>query len=248
MKHKFYSAALLLLLLLTARSVNAGNATAPMSEKEKNNKTLVVLIHGFCKGADDMQYWKKALHPEFTEVITPDLPTTFSSFETCLEKLTAAINAAKPQQYERIYIAGHSMGGLLAREYLQRNKPVNVKKLVCVGTPHYGSKLADIALKFPGAGLIWKPLHALKCSARTRLTTPEIPELEIAVIVSSNNGHWPGKLFLSAQADGLVDLASANAPDARHIATTRAKHVKMQYDEETAALIKQFFIHGKFNR
>ena len=216
------------------------------NQDTKESKTLVVLIHGFCKGADDMQYWKKHLAPEFSDVITPDLPTTFSSIERCLEKLTQAIDDASPEQYDQIFIAGHSMGGLLAREYLQRHRPGNVKKLICVGTPHYGSKLADIALCLPGAGMIWKPLHALKLSARQQLTTPEIPGLEIAVIVSTNNGHWPGKLFLSDQADGLVDLTSAHAPDAKHVSRTGAAHVKMQYDRETADLIKKFFIHGQF--
>lgn len=233
---------LFIILLLTA----VHEVSAESQTMQKHDKTLVILIHGFCKGADDMQFWKKALAPEFPNVITPDLPTTYSSFEQCLQKLTAVINAAEPEKYEQIFIAGHSMGGLLAREYLQRNKPANVKKLLCVGTPHYGSKLADIALYIPGAGLIFKPLHALKLSARRNLTTPEISGLEIAVIVSTNNGHWPGKLFLNKEADGLVELTSAHAPDAKHITRTQANHVKMQYDPETAALIKQFLLHGKF--
>ena len=62
------------------------------NQDTKESKTLVVLIHGFCKGADDMQYWKKHLAPEFSDVITPDLPTTFSSFERCLEKLTRSLS------------------------------------------------------------------------------------------------------------------------------------------------------------
>ena len=230
------------MLLLAAVHGNS----AERSTMSTHDKTLVILIHGFCKGADDMQFWKKALAPEFPNVITPDLPTTYSSFEQCLQELTAAIDAANPEKYEQIFIAGHSMGGLLAREYLQRKKLANVKKLLCVGTPHYGSKLADIALYIPGAGLIFKPLHALKLSARRQLTTPEISGLEIAVIVSTNNGHWPGKLFLNKEADGLVELTSAHAPDAKHISHTQANHVKMQYDPETATLIKNFLLHGKF--
>ena len=213
---------------------------------QKHDKTLVVLIHGFCKGADDMQFWKKALAPEFPNVITPDLPTTFSSFEQCLQELTTAIAAAEPEKYDQIYITGHSMGGLLAREYLQRHKPANVKKLLCVGTPHFGSKLADIALYFPGAGRIWKPLHALKLSARKELTTPSIPGLEIGAIVSTNNQHWPGKLFLSKSADGLVESSSAHAPDACAVTYTAAAHVPMMYDARTAELVRKFLLTGKF--
>ena len=209
-------------------------------------KTLAVLIHGFCKGAKDMQYWKKAMKADFTQIITPDLPTKYSSFECCVKKLTSDIAAANPEQYDEIYFAGHSMGGLMAREYLKNVPLSNVKRLVCVGTPHYGSKLADIALLMPGAGLIWKPLHALKLSARKSITTPDIPGLEIGAIASVNNGHWPGRLFLSKSADGLVESSSALPPDAHETAYTSAAHVPMQYDAQTAELIKTFLLTGKF--
>jgi pimeloyl-ACP methyl ester carboxylesterase len=211
-----------------------------------NGRNLVILIHGFSRGAEDMQFWKEHLSMENTDVLIPDLPTVFESFERCLEVLSDVIAAKEPEKYSAVYIAGHSMGGLLAREYLQKYKLPNAKRLVCVGTPHSGSKLADIALKIPGAGKIWKPLHALKLSARTKLTTPDIPGLEIGVIVSTNNAHWPGKLFLSPKSDGLVESSSAHAPDAKAAVYVKAHHVGMMYDKETALLIRKFFIEGNF--
>ena len=193
-----------------------------------------------------MQFWKKCLQPEFPHILTPDLPTTFASFQTCTERLEEEIATAAPEQYRNILIAGHSMGGLLAREYLKQIPLPNAKRLVCVGTPHFGSKLADIALLFPGTGLIWKPLHALKLSARKELTTPSIPGLEIGAIVSTNNQHWPGKLFLSKSADGLVESSSAHAPDACAVTYTAAAHVPMMYDARTAELVRKFLLTGKF--
>lgn len=209
-------------------------------------KDLIVLVHGFCKGAEDMQFWKEYLSSERAEIITPDLPTTHSSFEECVEKLIRDIEVAQPEKYENLYFAGHSMGGLMLREYLQRKKPANARRLVCVGTPHYGSKLADIALWIPFAGMIYKPLHALKCSARKTLTTPEINGLEIGVIASTNNGHWQGRLFLSKEADGLVDKTSALAPDAKCSAFCNVAHVPMMFDAETAELIRRFLLNGNF--
>ena len=209
-------------------------------------KTLAIVIHGFCKGAKDMQLWKRTLEADFSRVITPDLPTKYSSFECCVERLSGVVASENPEQYDGIYFAGHSMGGLLAREYLKQIPLSNAKRLVCVGTPHLGSKLADIALLFPGTGLIWKPLHALKLSARKELTTPSIPGLEIGAIVSTNNQHWPGKLFLSKSADGLVESSSAHAPDACAVTYTAAAHVPMMYDARTAELVRKFLLTGKF--
>ena len=212
----------------------------------KNGRNLVILIHGFHKSAADMQFWKDHLSMDNSDIFTPDLPTTYKSFEHCLEVLSDAVAAKKPEEYAAVYIAGHSMGGLLAREYLQMTKLPNAKRLVCVGTPHAGSRLADIALKIPGAGKIWKPLHALKLSARKNLTTPDIPGLEIGVIISTNNAHWPGKIFLSPYSDGLVESSSAHSPDAKEAAHVKASHVGMMYDKKTVLLIRKFFLEGRF--
>ena len=210
------------------------------------NNTLVVLIHGFCRSSKNMQYWKKQLKDVFPNVITPNLPTTYSSLEDCVKVLSKEMEQLNSEKYDAIYIAGHSMGGLIAREYLKQYPLSNVKKLVCVGTPHYGSKLANIALLFPFSGWIWKPLHALKTSARIQVTTPNLPELKIATIVSCNNAHWPGKLFLSKESDGLVESSSAHAPDEDITIMTKAPHDPMQYDSYTASLIKKFFMTGSF--
>ena len=211
--------------------------------------TLVVLVHGFCRGGKNMLYWKKELSSEFPNIVTADLPTTHSSFKRCLEVLADTLEKAEIEKYSELYIAGHSMGGLLAREYLAKYQPRNAAKLVCVGTPHYGSKLADLALVlgFPWSGIVFPPLWALRGRARRKLTTPEIPGLKIGVIASKNNAHWPGKLFLSKDADGLVESFSALAPDACAQVLVNAPHDPMQYDAEVAALIKRFFISGNFD-
>ena len=212
-----------------------------------HSETLVVLVHGFCRGQKDLEYWRNGLQSTFPNILTVDLPTRYGSFECCVKELEKSIAVAHPQRYKKIYFAGHSMGGLLLREYLQRHKPANAARLLCVGTPHYGSKLADIALKicYP-AGWIWRPLHALKTSARRQLVTPDIPGLQIGVIVGVNNRHWPGKLFFKGIADGLVEAYSAQAPDAAVSVYTRVPHDPMQYDAGIVELIRTFFLNGDF--
>ena len=61
-----------------------------------------------------------------------------------------------------------------------------------------------------------------------------------------NNAHWPGKLFLSNNADGLVESFSAHADDAKSVAYTQVPHDPMQYDLKIAQLIKEFFRSGEF--
>jgi len=59
------------------------------------------------------------------------------------EYLKPAINKAKRETgKEKVNVVAHSMGGLLAREYIQRSeykKENDIEKLVMVGTPNHGS-------------------------------------------------------------------------------------------------------------
>jgi hypothetical protein len=68
-----------------------------------NGRNLVILIHGFSRGAEDMQFWKEHLSMENTDVLIPDLPTVFESFERCLEVLSDVIAAKEPEKYSAVY-------------------------------------------------------------------------------------------------------------------------------------------------
>lgn len=56
---------------------------------------------------------------------------------------------------ERFHIVGHSMGGLLARQYIQhKGGDRRVKSLTTLGTPHHGTPTALVGLGVTGLGLI----------------------------------------------------------------------------------------------
>ena len=52
--------------------------------------------------------------------------------------------------------------------------------------------------------------------------------------------------FFRHTVESRLESFSAEAPDAQAVAYTKAPHVPMQYDAETAELIKKFLLTGKF--
>ena len=147
-----------------------------------NEDALVVLVHGFCRGAKHMAYWKTQLLPDYPHVFAADLPETHRNFEDCLRALERQLEEQQAERYPRLLMVGHSMGGLLVREYLARHRPVNARRCVCVGTPHAGSSLADIAAVFPGAQWAFPPLTALRVRARQSLTHRKFPDWKSAAL------------------------------------------------------------------
>ena len=64
---------------------------------------------------------------------------------------------------EKINIVAHSMGGLLAKEYINQNGKENIDKLIFVGTPHLGApKAGKVILTGDKMGIPWLEKERLK--------------------------------------------------------------------------------------
>ncbi|MEW6620659.1 MAG: alpha/beta fold hydrolase [bacterium] len=100
------------------------------------NKVVKHYLEAFDYGGEDTVGSTKALKGNYTELVEE------------IEKVLKAYYGEDKWQEGKLILVGHSQGGLIARDYLQRN-PDNakyIKRLVTIGTPHYGSDwLANIS-------------------------------------------------------------------------------------------------------
>jgi triacylglycerol lipase len=108
-------------------------------------ETPILLVHGIVDNHSIFTLLHRALRRRgFATVstydygvLTRDVPTAASLLGRAIEKLAADTG------YERIHVIGHSLGGLIARYYVQRlGGDARVHTLVTLGTPHHGTELA----------------------------------------------------------------------------------------------------------
>ena len=115
-------------------------------------ETPILLVHGI-----DRQ--PRHLHRDGTRTASPRLPNAVhlrlrpadprhcarcGTFGEAIAKLSTTTG------YERIHVIGHSLGGLIARYYVQRlGGDHHVHTLVTLGTPHQGTQLAWAAPLLP---------------------------------------------------------------------------------------------------
>ncbi len=128
-----------------------------------NNRIPLVLIHGLY-GKERPEYWDNFINYfNSNSVLTDkyklykfeydsnkvDVPTIALAFKSCvndLEELTG----------RKFVILSHSLGGLVARSYMQEHGGYDrIIKLVTLATPHHGSPLANDA---PRTGDFTNPL------------------------------------------------------------------------------------------
>jgi triacylglycerol lipase len=118
-------------------------------------ETPILMVHGIVDNHSIFTLLQRALRRRgFATMssydyglLTRDIPTAAQLLGEAVEKLAA--NSG----YERIHVIGHSLGGLIARYYVQRlGGDARVHTLVTLGTPHAGTEVARPFRRLPLAG------------------------------------------------------------------------------------------------
>lgn len=121
----------------------------------------VLLLHGFFQTRNVWEVMEDRLRYDGFGVFSFDLGGLFSRYNTTRPGEQAERIAEKIERIcarsglERFHVIGHSKGGLIAREYIQRyGGEKRVKSLITLGTPHHGTPTAALGVWLMGAGLL----------------------------------------------------------------------------------------------
>ncbi len=134
------------------------------------HKLPVLLVHGYlCNHRvwdDAISALRAAGHP----VLALDLEPLFLSIDDYAVHIErAVVELLRTCQAERLVLVAHSMGGLAVRAWLRSQGPQvdrRVARIVTLGSPHQGTRIAKAARTRNGAQMVWDSdwLQALAAS------------------------------------------------------------------------------------
>ncbi len=114
--------------------------------------TPILLVHGIVDNHSIFTVMERALRRRgFSDVSSFDYGLLTSDVRGAARDLRHAVEQlCSDSGYERIHIVGHSLGGLIARYYIQRMEGHRrVHTCVTLGTPHQGTVLARVGKVLP---------------------------------------------------------------------------------------------------
>lgn len=171
------------LLLSLLSTVVSARADVPSSfvRQSPNATTVIVFVHGiFGNGQDTWTngnaYWPSLLKSDSAfdgvDIFVYSYPTTLwatLSIDELAENMRLQFNANGVEKYKHIAFLAHSMGGLVTRAYLLKNREVasHVSFIYFFSTPTSGAEIASIATFLsnnPQLGKM-KPMNAEDFSA-----------------------------------------------------------------------------------
>lgn len=194
----------------------------PMSGK------ACLLIHGISRSSKSMAPLAEPLRREGYLVVPFDYPSTRLSIEESADYLRQVVRSL--EGVDQIDFVVHSMGGLLVRSSLAKTADApepdpRYRRLVMLGVPNHGARMADLVERQPLYGLIYgRAGGQLVGRANPFITELPIPAFEFAVIAGARgtaDGYNP---LIPGDDDGTVRVEETRLPGATDFMTVPAIH------------------------
>jgi pimeloyl-ACP methyl ester carboxylesterase len=182
-------------------------------------KPPVLLLHGLFQNRSCLLLLQRQLQRagyRTMSINTPpwhDLATLTNRVGDGVNRLRVATGA------DRVHLVGHSMGGILARSYLQTSGTEWVANCVTIGAPHTGSQLAVFAVSRLGRALLpGSPLLA-------QLNTAPLPTgIKLTAIFSSDDNI-------------IVPAENARFEGADNLEISGIGHTAMLFSEQVSNIV-----------
>ena len=173
----------------------------------------IVLLHGLFQNRACCFWLQLRLALHGYRVITLTM-LPWKQVESLTEQLDQTLSRLRQDKnIQHVDLIGHSMGGIIARNYIQRRGGApNIRSCITLGTPHSGSRLSSLAF--------------------TKLARTLIPNSSL--LSQLNRTAWPENLPFTAiysATDNLVlPTNSGHCSKANNILIPYCGHMSLLYD------------------
>ena len=198
----------------------------------------VLLVHGIWNARHWLAPFALRLR---REGLAPQLfgyPSILAGPEAGAERLVEHL-----RRHPTPLLVGHSLGGLVILEALRRAPDLPVERVVCLGSPLNGSRVA--AAMGGRAGLSWALGRSRDLLVRG--CPPWAGRAEVGV-VAGDHARGVGGLFatMPAPSDGTVALSETRLPGIADHCVVPASHTGLVLSAEAARRAARFLRHGRF--
>lgn len=216
--------------------------------KEKKNKKqdLVILLHGLCCPARQMNGLARAFNKAGLAELNIDYQSTNIDFDEFVDLLHTEIEEHK-KEYRKIHFVGFSMGGVLTRLYLEKYPPENLGRVLFLGSPMKGSSFVDVLNNlFPVAKIIGF------AGSKLSHEHPSLPRKKIsyeAGVIAGDKGQIPllTNAVLGRGNDGIVAVHSTHVEGMKDSIVLPVDHYSFTDHQCVIEQAVRFITKGNFD-
>jgi pimeloyl-ACP methyl ester carboxylesterase len=217
---------------------------------KNSNSECVILLHGLVRSRRSMASAAEMFEAYGYQTVNFGYPSTKKNIEALAEEnLPAAIKQCQEHSPDQIHFVTHSMGGILLRYYLAREKPRNLGRVVMLSPPNQGSEVVDKLGNFPGFvklnGPAGQQLGTDESSLPSSLGPVDYP---VGVITGDRSINLILSMMIPGADDGKVSTERAKVSGMHDYLVAASSHPFIMKDRGVLRQTIHFLQNGAFYR
>jgi len=209
----------------------------------------VVLLHGLARSEYSMLLIQETLDYHGYRVVNESYPSESAPIEALVRHVGRSVARCGG---ERTHFVTHSMGGILVRIWLQRERPLNMGRVVMLAPPNNGSEIVDLlaAQEFlPGLlDFVTGPAgRELGTDAQSVPAQLGPVDFDLGVIAGNRAISPLGPILIEGPNDGTVSVESTRVAGMQDHIVLPTTHTLMMGNPIVLAEILEFLRNGAFD-
>lgn len=229
------------------------SSNTPPTTEHDASEPFVVLTHGLHQNALYMEFLAKKLQIKGFHPFKFD----YDSLGETLDQHSDNLNNWLEKNHDpniAINMVGHSLGGLVIRDFIARYSQWEIGRCVTLGTPHIGSIKAKYIKDLipPLIGKSYEKsldgnIAPLKEGVCMGVITGNVPN-NFSQVVLMYHEYQANLTLDEREHDGAVFVYETQLPNAADHITLPVSHMEMLVDDSVAYQTAYFLKYGKFER
>ena len=208
----------------------------------------VILLHGLARTASSMNKMEQRLLKEDYKVVNVDYPSReYEIEELSTLAIDKGLESCKTYKPTKIHFVAHSLGGILVRQYLSKNKIEKLGRTVMLGPPNSGSEAVDKLKNVPGYKFINGPA-GMQLGTGVQSIPQSLGEadFEVGIIAGTRSINLLLSMLIPSTDDGKVSIESAHLKNEKDFLDVPVSHPFLMKDDQVIENVVRFIKYGKF--